>query len=72
MTIDWMAFVTVVVAALVAACLLVTLFAWALRMGDGPGRLRRLATVGLYAACAFVVAFGIFLIVPALHTPFGL
>jgi hypothetical protein len=72
MTIDWMAFVTVVVAALVSACLLVTLFAWALRMGDGPGRRRRLVTVILYACCVFVVAFGIFLIVPALHTPFGL
>lgn len=72
MTIDWMAFVTVVVSALVAACLLVTLFAWALRLQDGPGRRRRLVTVALYAACAFVVAFGIFLIVPALHTPFGL
>ncbi|MEO5922108.1 MAG: hypothetical protein ABIQ01_13290 [Pseudolysinimonas sp.] len=72
MTIEWMAFVTVVVAALVAACLLVTLFAWALRLGDGKGRLRRLAAVALYGACVFVVAFGIFLIVPALHTPFGL
>ena len=72
MTIDWMAFVTVVVAALVSACLLVTLFAWALRLGDGPGRLRRLATVALFAVCVFVVAFGIFLIVPALHTPFGI
>ena len=72
MTIDWMAFVTVVVAALVSACLLVTLFAWALRLGDGKGRLRRLAAVSLYAACIFVVGFGIFLIVPALHTPFGL
>lgn len=72
MTIDWMAFVTVVVSALVSACLLVTLFAWALRLSDGKGRARRLAAVALYGACVFVVAFGIFLIVPALHTPFGL
>lgn len=72
MTIDWMAFVTVVVSTLVAACLLVTLFAWALRLSDGQGRRRRLAAVVLYAACVFVVAFGIFLIVPALHTPLGL
>jgi hypothetical protein len=72
MTIDWMAFVTVVIAALVSACLLVTLFAWALRLADGKGRVRRLATVALFAACVFVVAFGIFLIVPALHTPFGI
>ena len=72
MTIDWMAFVTVVVTTVIAASLLVTLFSWALRLGDGPGRLRRLAAIALYACCAFVVAFGIFLIVPALHTPLGL
>jgi hypothetical protein len=72
MTIDWMAFVTVVVAALISACLLVTLFAWALRLADGKGRRRRLAAVALYGACVFVVGFGIFLIVPALHGPLGL
>jgi hypothetical protein len=70
--IDWMAFVTVVVAALVAAILLVTLFSLALRVGDGEGPARRIGAVALYAACGFVVLFGIFLIVPALHTPFGL
>jgi hypothetical protein len=72
MTIDWMAFVTVVVAALVAAGLLVTLFSLALRVGDSEVRLRRLASVALFAACGFVVLFGIFLIVPALHAPLGL
>ncbi len=70
--IDWMAFVTVVVATLVSACLLVTLFAWALRLGDGKGRARRLIAVALYGVCVFVVVFGIFLIVPALHEPLGL
>ena len=70
--IDWMAFVTVVVAALVSACLLVTLFAWALRLADGTARWRRLAAVALFTVCVFVVVFGIFLIVPALHDPLGL
>jgi hypothetical protein len=70
--IDWMAFVTVVVATAVSACLLVTLFAWGLRLADGPGRWRRLATVALFTVCVFVVVFGIFLIVPALHDPLGL
>ena len=70
--IDWMAFVTVVVAALVAASLLVTLFSLALRVGDGEGAGRRVGAVALYAVCGFVVLFGIFLIVPALHSPFGL
>jgi hypothetical protein len=71
-TIDWMAFVTVVVTTVVAASLLVTLFSLGLRLGDGEGRARRLGAVALFACCAFVVAFGIFLIVPALHSPLGL
>ena len=72
MTIDWMAFVTVVVAALVAACLLVTVFSLALRVGDCEVAGAALASVALFAVCAFVVLFGIFLIVPALHRPLGL
>jgi hypothetical protein len=72
MTIDWMAFVTVVIAALIAAGLLVTLFSLALRVGDSDSRLRRIGSVALYAVCGFVVLFGIFLIVPALHAPLGL
>ncbi|MCU1418024.1 MAG: hypothetical protein JWP32_2198 [Schumannella sp.] len=70
--IDWMAFVTVVIAALVAAGLLVTVFSLALRVGDNESPGRRIASVALFAVCAFVVLFGIFLIVPALHAPFGL
>lgn len=72
MNIDWMAFVTVVVASLVAACLLVTVFSLALRVGDNETRVRRVSSVALFGVCAFIVLFGIFLIVPALHTPFGL
>jgi hypothetical protein len=72
MTIDWMAFVTVVVASVVAAGLLVTLFSLALRVGDSDSSVRRFFSVVLFAACGFVVLFGIFLIVPALHTPLGL
>ena len=70
--IDWMAFVTVVVATAVSAGLLVTLFAWGLRLADGKGRWRRLAAISLFTVCVFVVVFGIFLIVPALHDPLGL
>jgi hypothetical protein len=70
--IDWMAFVAVIVAALVAACLLVTVFSLALRVGDSESTRRRFGAVALYAVCAFIVLFGIFLIVPALHAPLGL
>ena len=70
--IDWMAFVTVIVATVVSASLLVTLFAWGLRLADGKGRWRRIAAISLFTICVFVVVFGIFLIVPALHQPLGL
>ena len=65
--IDWSAFVVVVVTSLVAACALVTLFSLALRVGEGPETWRRPASVGLYVLCGIGVAFGIYLIVPALH-----
>ncbi|MCU1409958.1 MAG: hypothetical protein JWR04_665 [Rhodoglobus sp.] len=65
--IDWSTFPLVVGVALVAACVLVTLFSLALRVGDGTESWRRPASVGLFVLCALVVAFGIYLIVPALH-----
>jgi hypothetical protein len=65
--IDWSTFPLVVVVALVAACLLVALFSLALRVGDGAQPWRRPASVGLFVLCGLVVAFGIYLIVPALH-----
>ena len=64
MTIDWFAFVTVVVGAVVAACLLVTLFSLGLRLSDGTASWRRPISVGLFVLCALVVVFGIYLIVP--------
>lgn len=70
--IDWPAFVTVAVSSLVAAGLLVTVFSLALRVGDGKGRVRRISAVALYGVCVFIVVFGVFLIVPALHDPLGL
>jgi len=65
--IDWSTFPLVVGVALFAACVLVTLFSLALRVGDGIESWRRPASVGLFVVCGLVVAFGIYLIVPALH-----
>jgi hypothetical protein len=65
--IDWSAFATVVLVALGSACLLVALFSAALRLGDGTAPWRRTASIGLYVLCGLAVAFGIYLIVPALH-----
>lgn len=67
MTIAWLDFVVVVASSLVAACLVVTMFSVALRLGDGEAPWRRPVSVGLYVLCAAAVLFGIYLIVPALH-----
>lgn len=65
MSIDWLAFVTVVVASLVSACAVVLLFSLALRLGDGEAAWRRPVSVGLYVVCALIVLLGIYVIVPA-------
>ncbi|MFT4030295.1 MAG: hypothetical protein QM675_10515 [Protaetiibacter sp.] len=71
--IDWMAFLTVFVAALVSACVAVTLFSFGLRLGDGAAAWRRPVSVGLFVLCGVVVIFGIYLIVgDHLLTLFGL
>jgi hypothetical protein len=61
--IDWMAFLTVFVAALVSACIAVTLFSLALRLGDGQAAWRRPVSVAMFVLCGLVVAFGLYLIV---------
>lgn len=65
--IDWASFAIVVVASLVSACTLVTLFSLALRMADGAQLWRRPIAVALFVLCGLVVLLGIYLIVPALH-----
>ena len=65
--IDWLAFVIVVVTALVSACHLVTLYSLALRLGDGAAPWRRYASIGMYVLCGIAVAFGIWIIVPFFH-----
>jgi hypothetical protein len=65
--INWMSFVIVVAASLLAACLLVTLFSLGLRLADGAAPWRRPVSIALFVLCGLVVLFGIYLIVPALH-----
>jgi len=67
MTIDWIAFVTVVVVAIVAAAALVTLFSLGLRLRDGSAPWRRPASVSAFVLCAVLVIVGIWLVVPVLH-----
>ena len=66
--IDWTAFPVVEGVALLSACVLVTLFSVALRVGDSPEPRRRAASIALFVLCGAAVLFGIYLIVPALHT----
>ena len=66
--INWADFVLVVVASLVSACILVTLFSLALRVRDGEQPWRKPVSITLFVLCGLFVAFGIFLIVPALHS----
>lgn len=68
MTILWGDFLLVVVASLVGACLLVTAYSVALRVRDGEEGWRRPLSIGMFALCGLLVAAGIFLIVPALHS----
>lgn len=67
MTIDWLAFVTVVAASLLGACGVVLVFSLALRLGDGEAVWRRPASIALYALSGAIVLFGIWLIVPFFH-----
>lgn len=67
MTINWLAFLTVVIASLVAACLLVALFSFGLRVNDGTAAWRRPVSIAVFVVCAGVVVFGIYLIVPFFH-----
>jgi len=66
-TINWLAFVTVVVVALIGACGIVGLFSLGLRVGDSEVPVRRVAAVALYVLCGAIVLFGIWLIVPFFH-----
>lgn len=61
--IDWMAFVTVVAASILAACLAVTLFSLGLRLGDGEAAWRRPVSILMFALCGLGVLFGLYIIV---------
>jgi NADH:ubiquinone oxidoreductase subunit 6 (subunit J) len=65
--IDWVAFVTVLVASIVGACGVVFLFSVGLRMvgSDRPGR--RPIGVIAFVLCGLLVVYGVYLIIPAFH-----
>jgi hypothetical protein len=68
--IDWVAFLIVALTSLVAAALVVTLYALGLRLTSRRGatqRLSRILGIGCFVLSAVAVLFGIYLVVPALH-----
>jgi hypothetical protein len=69
-SIDWIAFLTVSVTAIVAAAAIVTLFSLGLRLGDGEAPWRRPISVAAFVLCGLLALVGIWLIVPALHPGF--
>lgn len=62
--IDWAAFLVVLVATLVGACIVVTLYSVGLRLLDRSTGPRRAAGIACFVACALVVLYGVYLIVP--------
>ena len=70
--IDWIAFLSVAGAALLASVIVVGFYSLGLRMlytdADVPARgIRRSAAIACFVVCAAAVLFGIYLIVPAFH-----
>jgi hypothetical protein len=70
--IDWIAFLSVAGAALLASVIVVGFYSLGLRLldTDGSGRahgIRRFSAIACFIVCTAAVLFGIYLIVPALH-----
>jgi hypothetical protein len=67
MTVDWLAFLSVLVASIVGACGVVLLFSLGLRLTAVDGGWRRPVGVAAFVACGLVIVYGLYLIIPALH-----
>jgi len=65
--IDWAAFFIVLVATLVSACLVVTLYSVGLRLIDGTRGWRRPAGIACFVLCGLVVLYGVYLVIPYFH-----
>lgn len=75
--IEWQSFLLVAVVSLVAACTIVTIASFGIRLFENgmharesnanAGKVRLGAARTLFAICALLVLFGVYLIVPAFH-----
>ena len=67
MTIDWAAFVVVLLVTLLGSCGLVVLYSLGLRLVDSPKGFRHTAGIGCFVVCGLVVVYAVYLIIPGLH-----
>lgn len=65
--IDWLAFITVLVASIVGACGVVVLFSLGLRLAGSDRAARRPWGVVAFVLCGLLVVYGVYLIIPAFH-----
>jgi len=69
--IDWSAFFVVLVATVVAASAVVTLYSLGLRLvdrsGDRPVAWKRPLGIACFVACGLVVLYGVYLVIPYFH-----
>jgi len=69
--IDWPAFFVVLVATMVAASAVVTLYSLGLRLIDRPaestGGWRRPLGIACFVVCGLVVLYGVYLVIPYFH-----
>jgi len=65
--IDWLAFLSVLVASIIGACGVVFLFSVGLRLVGSDVRWRRPVGVLAFVLCGLVILFGLYLIIPAFH-----
>jgi len=67
MSIDWAAFLIVLVSTLVAACGIVTLYSLGLRLLDDSRSWSRRAGIACFVVCGLAILYGIYLVVPVFH-----
>ena len=64
--IEWGSFLVVLVVSIVGACGIVLLFSVGLRLVDSEGGWRKPLGVASFVACALLILYGIYLIIPGL------
>lgn len=64
--IEWGSFLVVLIVSIVGACGIVLLFSLGLRLVDAGGGWRRPLGVASFVACALLILYGIYLIIPGL------